>query len=275
MIRMTRTAIAPPLLDRGSAALVALDADMNADGNVLLAVGVEQAASHLVFGNHAPVRPPVPLHACRARLLDPNTALVWGAKRQPYDEPDAWTIDRAGSSRAAFSAVQYCADAFCTDNHIVLTYFDDHMGCGDEVADQGVAVFDRTGAFQWGWNDTINQAAPIDDCDAAVALGGDRIGVFLSYEFPLVVLDIQARRPVVVYHPTPDILRGSRAISMRDDTWYFVGPHAAKEAVFAWRPARREPEIVAQIPARCRIRGLQDGRFINVAPNRVEVMELR
>jgi hypothetical protein len=273
---VVRTTIALPGPASGAVARPAIfDADLDTQGNALFAFGTDQAATHLIFSSGALVKLRTPVYRCRARLLAPDEALVWGAMRPPYDEPNSWIVRSTGSIGQAFSAVQYCADAFCTGSYIVLTYWDEQIAGGDDVASEGLAVFDRTGRFLWGWNSTISQAAPINDCDAAVRIGPDRIGVFADVEYPLVVLDLTSRRPVAVYHPTPGVLHGAQAISLREERWYFANPYRAKEAILRWKPRGGDPETVGHVSARSGIRGLEGGRFIAVARDHVDVLAIR
>ena len=275
MMPVSRTVVALPILADGAPRPPAMfDVDLDAQDNSLFAVGTGETATHVMFGRGALVRLPAPLYSCRVRLLDPRTALVWGAVRPSNGEPNAWMVDSTGSIRQTFSPIQYCADALCTENYIVLTYFEDQIGRGDAVSAEGLAVFDRNGRFLWGWNGTIREAARIGDCDAVVGLGANLIGIFASDEFPLVVADLATHQPVATHHPTPRVLHGAHAISMRDGAWYFVGPYGNKEAILLWHPGRGEPEIAGHVPARRRFRGLQGGRFISVAQDDAEVLTL-
>jgi hypothetical protein len=146
---------------------------------------------------------------------------------------------------------------------------------GHDVASEGLAVFDRSGRFLWGWNSTISQAAQIDDCDAAVPIGPDRIGVFAYVQYPLVVLDLTSRQAVEVHHPTPSILHGAHAISLREGIWYFANPYRAKEAILGWKPQGSDPETVGHVSARSWIRGLEGGRFITVARDHTHVLTIQ
>jgi hypothetical protein len=250
------------------------DADLDDHQNAIFAVGTDKTATHLLFGGGALVRLPAPLYGCRVRLLERDAALVWGSVQPPGGEPNAWIVNADGSARRTFASVHYAADVLCTDNFIVATFYDEMIDSGGPIPAEGVAVFDREGTFLWGWNGTIREAASIGDCDAAVRLGGDLVGVFASYEFPLVVLDLISRRPVTVHQPTPDVLHGAHAISMRDGLWYFVTPYQAKEAILSWRPQRGRPEIQGDMSTRYRCRGLPGGRFINVNEQGAEIMTL-
>ena len=268
MTHFIATALLPPATV--DATFGVLDADMDAQGRTLFAVGREKAASHLVFASGASVRLPRPLQPCRTRLLTPESALVWGAMK-PHGEANAWIVGSDGAVEQTTSALHYCKDAFCTDRHIVVTYSDDHIGSGYDVAAGGLAVFDRACNFAWGWDSTIRDAPTITHCDAAVALGADRVGVFASYDFPVVELDLAQRRIVALHQPTPKRLHGAHAISRRDAVWYFVGSYEAKECIFAWQPGHRTPKIVGRVPVGQRFRGLNGGRFITIADQSAEI----
>jgi hypothetical protein len=278
---MPRTVLQiPSPTDEAQRPPVVFDADLDDHDNTVFAVGIDKATTHLLFSGGALVRLPKPLHSCRVRLFDRDGAFVWGWVRPRGEEPNAWIIQRDGSTREPPGALQYattsCADVLCTDDFIVTTFYEDVIDFRHgPICAEGVAILDRNGAFLWGWNSTILEAASVADCDAAVRLGGNLIAVFASAHFPIVVLDLTTRRPAAIYHPTPDVLHGAQAISMRDGTWYFVTPYQAKEAVLSWRPECGKPEIHDNMPARHRFRGLRGGRFIDVTPEAVGILTLR
>jgi len=149
---MHRSVLVPPVTAIVAASSV-FDADLDDDGNAAFAVGHRGAATHILFGTGALIALPKPLHTCTLRLRDRDRVLVRGWKKPPFLEPDAYEVASDGTIRQSFPAVQYCSGILCTQDRVVLTYYDDHMGVGIDHADQALAVFDWDGTYLWGWND--------------------------------------------------------------------------------------------------------------------------
>lgn len=269
---MHRSVLVPPVTAIVAASSV-FDADLDDDGNAAFAVGHRGAATHILFGTGALIALPKPLHTCTLRLRDRDRVLVRGWKKPPFLEPDAYEVASDGTIRQSFPAVQYCSGILCTQDRVVLTYYDDHMGVGIDHADQALAVFDWDGTYLWGWND-CRDLQQLYDCDGATRLGGNLIGVFANHEYPLVVLDTGACQPVEAYHPTPKQLHGAQSIARRDGVWCFLSPYDAREAVLTWQPGRGRPTTIGAVPQRHHFRGLPDGHFINVAEGRAEILQV-
>jgi hypothetical protein len=266
--RMRRSVLLPPAAAIMET-LTVLDADLDDHGNTAFAVGCGGAATHVLFGTGALTALPKPLFSCTLRLRDRDRVLVRGYRR----EPDAYEVASDGTIGQSFLAVQYADRILCTQDRVVLTYYDDAMGTGLAHADQAVAIFDWEGTYLWGWNDS-RDLPPLYDCDGATRLGGNVIGVFANHHYPLVVLDTGTCRPIEIYHPTPKQLHGAQAISRRDDVWCFLSPYDAKESVLTWRPQGGRPTMIGSIPRRHRFRGLPDGRLINVTDGRAEILAI-
>jgi hypothetical protein len=250
-----------------------VDADVDDHGNTAFAVGHHGAVTHVLFGTGALVPLPTPLYSGALRLRDRDRALVRGWRTPAFAEPEAYEVASQGTIRQSFLADQYCSGFLCTQDRIVLTYYDDMMGTGIAYADKAVAIFDWNGKYLWGWNDA-HDLPGLYDCDGATRLGGNLVGIFANHHYPLVVLDTGTCQPVEIHHPTPKQLHGAHSIARRDGAWLFLGPHDAKESVLAWRPPSGRPTAISTIPRRHRFRGLPDGQFINVTEGRAEILQI-
>ena len=184
------------------------------------------------------------------------------------DEVNAWLVDSCGQVRQTFSFGDGIKGVFCTDDYVVVTYFDEGIFGGMPIPAEGLAVFDRSGEFLWGWNGTLTgrgRAPLIDDCYAVLHLSGNRVAFCAYTEFALIILDLHNRK-VVVRYTTPDALHGTVAISVRDGLWYFLAPWGVRNSILSWRPGRDDtPTVAAQVLAGSR-RGLAGGRFLHVSP---------
>lgn len=250
-----------------------IDADIDDHGNTAFAVGDNGATTHVLFGTGALVPLPKPLYGCTLRLRDRDKALVRGWTKPPFQEPDAYEVASQGTINQSFLAVQYCSGFLCTQDRVVLTYYDDTMGTGIAHADQAVAIFDWDGTYLWGWNDD-RDLPQLYDCDGATRLSSNLIGIFANHHYPLVVLDTDTCRPVEIYHPTPEQLHGAQTIARRDGVWFFLSPYDVKESVLAWRPPNGRPTTISAIPRRHQFRGLPEGQFINVTEGLAEILQV-
>jgi hypothetical protein len=250
-----------------------VDADPDDHGNAAFAVGSRDVTTHVLFGAGALVPLPKPLHGCILRLRDSDRALVRGWKNRPFLEPDAYEVASDGAVRQNFLAVQSCSDFLCTPDRVVLAFYDYAIGTGVTHAEQALAIFDWEGKFQWGWNDT-RDLPQLYDCDGATRLGGNLIGVYANHDYPLVVLDVAACKPIEMYYPTPKELHGAQSIARQDDVWVFLAPYGAEESALAWCPGSGRPTTIGTIPYRHHFRGLANGQFINVAEGQAEVLKI-
>ena len=260
----------PPLLH---------DADFDDAGHRLFVLGDEARATHLLFGSGRLVSLPEPLAGCAARLHAPDEAFVIGWRgARSSGTVTAGFVGETGATRPFFYDGAPPLSVLCTGAFVVLGFGDDFVHSSDPVASEGLVVLDLEGTILWGWNSSVREVDFIDDCEAIVRLDGNLIGVCPGYSEPLTMLDVAAGRLRAVHHPLPQELRPVRAISARDDTWYFVSLGEDPNTVFAWCPEDRharsgKPARIGCLSPDRRYRGLPNGRFLGVGRHDAVLVE--
>lgn len=174
---------------------------------------------------------------------------------------NAWVITATGHVRTSFDAGRGIQDVLVAPQGIVVTYHDEGVFGRAGPGQEGVALFDHDGRFQWGYQSRFGATAvPIDDCYCA-ALTEDGQLVFAPYvDFPLVRLDLDRVEQEV--WSTPNMLHGSSALTTRGEVAYYHGPYGAWRDILRWPLGTDTPTRVGQYTAR--LRGLPGGRFLAI-----------
>jgi hypothetical protein len=263
---LVRTELSLPIVGQGPPAGFVFDADVDREGHALFAIG-EKTPEHLIFANGAWCSIPEEIRRVEtsSRVFGPDVAFVANLRVASAEEPNAWLIDRGGAVLRSFPIGDGIKNFFRTQNFVVVTYFDEGVYGNTPQGQQGLSVFNLNGTFLWGWNSEIagKQISQIDDCYSALPLGDDRIAVFSYSSFELVILDLATRFADV--HVTPQRVHGA-VLSMLDGIALFCAPYAARQSIIEWRLEDGRESEVARLEgqARRRIRGLSDGRFLEL-----------
>ena len=211
---------------------------------------------------------PAPIRFPRIRALDDDRVLLVDSRTSDY-APNAWILDRHRGATAHFLAGDAIMDIVISPPFIVVTYFDEAF-TSDGPAGEGVSFFDFDGQFLWGYRTQFgDEAVDVMDVYAASTDAAGYLWFYPYTEFPLVRLDMHAREQTL-FTP-PEALQGSHALSIRDDTAYFVGPYQRHGALFAWPLGAPEARHIGII--RGEARGLPEGRFLNRAEGKWSVVE--
>ena len=80
-----------------------------------------------------------------------DKALVICARIREVGDVDAWVIDvHDGTILRSFSVGDGVQDVVVLEDFIVVSYFDEGVYSDNPISNEGISVFDLSGAFQWG-----------------------------------------------------------------------------------------------------------------------------
>lgn len=223
------------------------DIDLDADGRMLVLAG-----DRIHFGDEGVCALPPGIHFPLARWFGPETALVIDTRcRDGRENAVILHVDHGVTAR--FAVGDGVEDALRTENHIVVSYFDEGVFGGTQGR-LGIAVCDLGGRLLWGWNDRVvasGAAEFIDDCYAIVKIGPDRIAALTYSEMELVTLDLATGQAERLMHG----VRYAHALSERDGRYYLRdadGLSCGTRMLDGAAPA-----------GKLRMRGLSNGRFLH------------
>ena len=136
---------------------------------------VDLIEPRLIFGSSHSVA--ILPDTCRfpiVRAMDEETAVVGAVvvsgRGTPGHSVNAWIFERGGRELCGFAVGDAVQDVVFIDDRISITYFDEGIFSNSSPPAEGVASFDRRGAFQWGYHSEFGyDTASISDCDAACA----------------------------------------------------------------------------------------------------------
>jgi len=231
------------------------DLDLTQSGNWIGVTEVGQKQS-LSFGGKT-VRVPVPCQFPKIAAIDDETVLLVNSRA--WTERNAWIIASSGDVKAQFSAGDAIQNALASTTFIVVTYFDESALTSPGVEGNGVAIFDASGNFVFGYRESFKEkAVDISDCYAACWAEENRL-LFLPYtEFPLVSLDLERKTQKV--WETPALVAGSGAITALDDIVYFHRPYGDEEGIYEWRIGSESANRLGSYSGH--LRALRNGRFL-------------
>lgn len=231
------------------------DVDVDGDGQVLAVAG-----DRICFGDAYECALPAAMRFPMVRWFGPEAALLIDTRcREP--RANAFIVDARHGVTARFNVGDGVEDALRTENHIVVSYFDEGV-FGGTLGRLGVAVFDLQGRLLWGWNDRVagsGAAEFIDDCHGIVAIGPDRIAVHAFSEMQLVALDLAAGSAALLAGG----LESLGCMSERDGVYHFRD----RDTLSSGRPedGRLMLSRSAVADGNMRQRGLAGGRFLAFA----------
>lgn len=218
---------------------------------------------------------PFDLRYAAVRWLDGKALVVSGRIRKAGDV-NAWIIDPVdGTILHAFSIGDGVEDVVVLKDFIAVSYFDEGVFSGISPSHEGVAIFDHSGVYLWGYTSSFTDAVDIVDCYAMCQSGPNRITFFAYTEFKLVEVDVAARQQSV--RPAPLEVQGCHDLTCVKTTAILRGPYskngdrtAPRSEVFAVDQRGKGFEL-EPLPGRY-ARGLSNGRFLLVGDHQVDVV---
>ncbi len=205
-----------------------------------------------------------------------DKALVVCPRIRKDGEINAWIVDPVdGTISVAFSVGDGVEGFVVLKDFIVVGYFDEGVFSGINPSHEGVAVFDRSGVYLWGYTSSFTDAVDVVDCYAMCQSGPNRVTFFAYTEFKLVEVDVSARRQTVM--PAPPEVSGCHGLTCLKTTAILRGPYAKNGDHTAPRPevfAVDRSGIAVEIePLSGRyVRGLPNGRFLVIDDDRAEIV---
>ena len=233
-----------------------LDVDLMGGGRWVALVG--DARDQLLAFNEKVIRLPRFVNSCLVRAVG-TRALVVERRPRRGDTANAWIISADGKVRGSFLVGEGVADGFVTGSYIVIAYHEDGYYSSFDVSHEGLAVFDLSGRYLYGYNSAIaDHAGDVTDCYCACRISLDGIAFLREPVFHLVELDVSRRTQTVT--PTPDAMHQALALTELDGVYFVHCPHTASGAIFRFSKESRE---VSQVGAYSKeLRGLGRGRFL-------------
>ncbi len=203
-----------------------------------------------------------------------DAALVVAPRVEEQNEINAWVVDRyTGGILNSFAVGDGVDGVAILDDFIAVGYFDEGVFSGITPSHEGLAVFDREGAFLWGYHSDIRGPLHIVDCYAICPSGRNHL-VFCAYtKFEWVELDLAGRTQTVI--ATPPELAGCKAITPVGDIAIFHAPYrrgndkTPREDVLAFDTKTGAVTSIGALPGR--VRGLSPGRLLAIGGDAVTV----
>lgn len=238
-----------------------LDLDLAETGGWVAVTGDDKSKA-LSFSNGKTVPLGQSISHPLVRALGRDTAVLVDS-RTSESRKNGFIIDASGKTLTVFYAGDGIADVLTSGEHIVVTYFDEGVYSGGELESNGVAVFNRRGGLEFGYQSQFGKlAADVSDCYAASWDAGGRLLFFPYTDFPLVSIDLKSREQRI--DRTPAEVAGAHAISPIGDRILFVGPYKDGDAVFSWEVGTAEASRIGAFQTTGPHRGLAQGRFLSV-----------
>lgn len=173
------------------------------------------------------------------------------------DGANAWLFEPSGLLSSEFHIGDGVQDLLVSEDCIVATYFDEGIFGAPGPNNDGLAVFGRDGALQWGFHGSVGPPVDISDCYCA-AWHDDHTVAFLPYPgFDLVLLDLRSTTHDVFR--TPKAVAGAGSVSTHGKTAWFHGPYHSR-ALLKWTLGAETMEPAGEYSGP--LRGLSRGRFL-------------
>jgi hypothetical protein len=243
------------------------DVDMLDDDSWLAIVGTDHADAAIFHETEVALnrrfRFPI------ARLVDSERFVVVDARATSTADENGLIVQFDSPwNPIRFHAGDGIADLLVTPNFIVATYFDEGVFGDTPISHDGLAVFDRNGRHQFGYQSRLTSTAvDVADCYAACTLTGDEIAFIPYTEFPLVTWNLKtgAHRTMQL----PSALHGVAAITACRSDFYLFSPYNAKQTLFHF--AHGNYRQIAEVDGR--LKSIRHGRFIRVDPSGFSVVD--
>lgn len=235
-----------------------VDVDLSPSGKpaALIATGKERrlAVEGRTVAEH--------IDASFVRWLDDHRVLVVRARNDRVRE-NATCYGGDGSELWHAALDDGVEDVIALDRSFAVTYFDEGVFGDRTVAREGIAVFDHSGKFQRGWN-SRPPGEFLSECYAAAPLSGAAF-VFCAFAgFKLVHFDVVQWKAKVY-----DLGRRPAAVTgLADGNLAVVD---LDRNVFAFNVLTEERERIGSLRSRTRVRGIRDGRFLEIGFDEVRL----
>ena len=276
-ITFQRTPVSVPAIMYLSGFTSSLNVDVNRAGDfVFLTRDIQGLSVHFPHRGTILRVPFVATTYPMIRWVGGSQALLFDGARRQGD--NAWLIDDSGTTKLSFAIGDAVENVVANGKYIIVTHYDEGVFGDDPLAKNGIAVFESSGAFLWGWNASpLVERLMVYDCYAAgLTDDGATLGAFLysnyangpSYAFTL--LDIEGRVAALHAVPDDDLQRPHSLSAGQDGQWLFASGPLDAQNVIAWRPGDKT-YTTAPSPVYL-TRGLGGSRFLSITDKSVEVV---
>lgn len=245
------------------------DVDMQDDDSWLAIVGHNVANAVIV--HETELRLNRQFHFPIIRRLDSDRFVVVDARTSsPTDDNGMIVHVDSPWNPIVFHAGDGIADLLVTSNHIVTTYFDEGVFGDTPISHDGLAVFDRDGNHQFGYQSRLtSRAVDLADCYAACTLSGDEIAFSPYTGFPLVIWNLKTGS-----HQTsqlPSSLHGVSAMASHRNDFFLYSPYNSKRTLFHF--ANGNCRQIAELDGR--LKTIRNGRFLRIDHSSFSVIDCR
>jgi len=252
-----------------------LDVDISEDGRVLILYGDE--TRRFVRLNEREIVIKSDYKPDRVRFIDDEFCLFTGDWADGYY---ATMYGYKGYARWGWEVSKDIEDVNVVGRWVVIGYGDIHM--------RGVLLLPTLGHSQIYYEDFFGEdAVSTVDCYALCKAEKEVLYFFPYTEFPLVRWDLWTMTQQVM--PTPEVVEGSKAISVQDTYCYFYspfddedfGPDLSQHTIlevrennfYRWEIGTDSVQMVGEFPkSRGKVRGLPGGRFLVVEADSYSVI---
>jgi len=233
------------------------DLDIAPSGNWIATTEVGKS-QHLSFGGKQ-IALSQNIRFPMVRALGEDLALIVDSRAGK--KPNGWIIDSSGEVIRNFYAGDAIEDVLVSDRYIVISYFDESACSSSGIEGNGVAVFDEQGNYLFGYREIFgDQAVNVYDCYCTCWTQENWVLFFPYMEFPLVSFDLENKSQQI--YSVPDELRGSNAISCKDNTVFFHSPYDDENGIYRWTLNEGNATRIGGYSGR--LRGLTSGRFLAI-----------
>jgi hypothetical protein len=250
---------------KGQGTLV--DADVDARGGVVALVEVGDA--HSIVGSDGSMPFELRVRWPLIRVLDDDHLLVFDRSRVDVTR-NAFVVSRSGRLVQVFGVGDAIENAAVCGDRIAVSYFDEGVCSDDPFARNGVALFSRAGAFEFGYQSHFGEDA-VAICDVyAMCDSDDRALWFCPYtDFPLVRLDVASRSQRIL--PGVPGIQGSSALTIGHESAFFHGTYDERSTLFERRLDGTAVRPIGEW-SKGRLRGIPGGSFLGIDSNTVVVV---
>lgn len=206
----------------------------------------------------------------QVRTINEKMTLVINS-RTDKDVKNGWIIDSEGEIKSIFYAGDAIMDVVVTKDFTVVTYFDESFGSSG-IESGRLAIFDLEGNLLYGYmSEFSSEAVFVMDCYAAALVKDNKVIFYPYTDFPLVLLDVEAKTQQI-WEPPAEVY-GSGAISKLGNRIYFHGPYRDKSGIYEWQIGSEKAQRVAEYSNQ--LRGLPQGRFLAQSDSGYTIISLQ
>src|SRR6185436_5429695 len=173
----------------GAAMGTARDFDVGLDGSWVGLFWHADGSCYIHTSQSAAFPVATPLRHPKIRRVGIERIIVVDS-RTDGASPNGYVFSTAGKVLAAFNAGDGIQDVVVLADLFAVTYFDEGVFSGRSPSDEGIAFFDFSGKFSWGYQSTLGgDGVDVADCYCACRTTDGNL-VFSPYtDFPLIELN--------------------------------------------------------------------------------------